>query len=422
MIRPAFIALIVSCTTAVQAAQAPPSAQQMWAMIQQQQTVIEGLSARLAEAERNAARSVQHARITEQRLDATADYVEQYVAESSPGKSSATSFGGYGEFHYNNLDADDSSNDLKEADFHRFVGFIGHDFTDSIRLFAEVELEHSLVKDTDDGSNDGEVELEQAFIEIDLSDNYYTRSGVFLIPVGILNITHEPDTFFGVERNDVENVIIPGTWWEGGASLGARYGNGLAWDVAVHTGLAVPTTGSNAFRIRSGRQKASKASADNLAYTVQLRYTGIPGLELAGTFQYQDDMSQISGDGLDEGRLISVHGVYSHGPFALRALWAGWDLDGDAVQAANADEQNGWYIEPSYRFDIARQAFGIYSRYEDVEAARDRDNFNQWELGLNYWPTDGVVFKFDLRDREHDRATENGRDFTGFDLGVGYSF
>jgi hypothetical protein len=384
--------------------------------------MIEGLSARLAEAERNAARSVQHARVTEQRLDATAEYVERYVAESSPDKASATSFGGYGEFHYNNLDADDSSQDLKEADFHRFVGFFGHDFTDSIRLFAEVELEHSVAKDTDDGSSDGEVELEQAFIEIDLSDNYYTRSGVFLVPVGILNITHEPDTFFGVERNDVENVIIPGTWWEGGASLGARYGNGLAWDVAVHTGLAVPTTGGNAFRIRSGRQKASKASAENLAYTAQLRYTGVPGLELAGTFQYQDDMSQISGDGLDEGQLISLHAVYSHGPFALRALWAGWDLDGDAVHAAGADEQSGWYVEPSYRFDVARHAFGIYTRYEDVEAARDRDNFSQWELGLNYWPTDGVVFKFDLRDREHDRATEGGRDFTGFDLGVGYSF
>jgi hypothetical protein len=420
--RPAFIALAFIFSNAVHGAEAPPSAQQMWALIQQQQTVIEGLSARLAEAERNAARSVQHARVTEQRLDATAEYVEQYVAESSPDKASATSFGGYGEFHYNNLDADDSSHDLKEADFHRFVGFIGHDFTDSIRLFAEVELEHSVAKDTDDGSSAGEVELEQAFIEIDLSDNYYTRSGVFLVPVGILNITHEPDTFFGVERNDVENVIIPGTWWEGGASLGARYANGLAWDVAVHTGLAVPTTGSNAFRIRSGRQKASKASAENLAYTAQLRYTGVPGLELAGTFQYQDDMSQISGDGLDEGQLISLHAVYSHGPFALRALWAGWDLDGDAVEAADADEQSGWYVEPSYRFDVARHAFGIYTRYEDVEAARDRDNFSQWALGLNYWPTDGVVFKFDLRDREHDRATEGGRDFTGFDLGVGYSF
>ena len=422
MIRTTLIALAISASAAVHAGEAPPSAAQMWALIQQQQVLIDGLSTRLAEAERTATRTAQDARVAEQRLDATADYLENYVADSRPSKPSSTTFGGYGELHYNNLDADDSSLDVKEADFHRFVGFIGHEFTDSIRLFAEVELEHSVVKDTDDGSNDGEVELEQAYLEINLSDNYYTRSGLFLVPVGILNITHEPDTFFGVERNDVENVIIPGTWWEGGASLGARYGNGLAWDVAVHTGLAVPTTGSNAFRIRSGRQKVSKASAENLAYTAQLRYTGIPGLELAGTFQYQDDMSQVSGDGLDEGQLISLHAVYSHGPFALRALWAGWDLDGDAVKAADADEQNGWYIEPSYRFELARHAFGIYSRYEDVEAARDRDNFSQWELGLNYWPTEGVVFKFDLRDREHDSSAESGRDFTGFDLGVGYSF
>ena len=369
MIRTTLIAIAISASAAVHAGEAPPSAAQMWALIQQQQVLIDGLSTRLAEAERTATRTAQDARVAEQRLDATADYLENYVADSRPSKPSSTTFGGYGELHYNNLDADDSSLDVKEADFHRFVGFIGHEFTDSIRLFAEVELEHSVVKDTDDGSSDGEVELEQAYLEINLSDNYYTRSGLFLVPVGILNITHEPDTFFGVERNDVENVIIPGTWWEGGASLGARYGNGLAWDVAVHTGLAVPTTGSNAFRIRSGRQKVSKASAENLAYTAQLRYTGIPGLELAGTFQYQDDMSQVSGDGLDEGQLISLHAVYSHGPFALRALWAGWDLDGDAVKAADADEQNGWYIEPSYRFELARHAFGIYSRYEDVEAA-----------------------------------------------------
>jgi hypothetical protein len=422
VIRTTLIALAISASAAVHAGEAPPSAAQMWALIQQQQVLIDGLSTRLAEAERIATRTAQDARVAEQRLDATADYLENYVADSRPSKPSSTTFGGYGELHYNNLDADDSSLDVKEADFHRFVGFIGHEFTDSIRLFAEVELEHSVVKDTDDGSNDGEVELEQAYLEINLSDNYYTRSGLFLVPVGILNITHEPDTFFGVERNDVENVIIPGTWWEGGASLGARYGNGLAWDVAVHTGLAVPTTGSNAFRIRSGRQKVSKASAENLAYNAQLRYPGSPGLEHAGTFQYQDDMSLVSGDGLDEGQLITLHAVYRIGPFALRALWAGWDLDGDAVKAADADEQNGWYIEPSYRFELARHAFGIYSRYEDVEAARDRDNFSQWELGLNYWPTEGVVFKFDLRDREHDSSAESGRDFTGFDLGVGYSF
>ena len=35
--------------------------------------------------------------------------------------------------------------------------------------------------------------------------------------------------------------------------------------------------------IRSGRQKVSKAKANDLAATARLKYTGIPGLELAVT-------------------------------------------------------------------------------------------------------------------------------------------
>ena len=42
------------------------------------------------------------------------------------------------------------------------------------------------------------------------------KAGLFLIPVGILNQTHEPDTFYGVERNNVEKNIIPTTCGEGG--------------------------------------------------------------------------------------------------------------------------------------------------------------------------------------------------------------
>ena len=89
------------------------------------------------------------------------------------------------------------------------------------------------------------------------------------------------------------------------------------------------------------------------------------------------------------------------------------------VEAADADTQTGWYIEPSYRLN---RNIGFYTRYEEVDAARDRDNFNQWELGLNWWPSENVVIKFDYRDRSHDLLSENGRDFSGIDLGVGYSF
>ncbi|TDJ22076.1 MAG: hypothetical protein E2O58_12705, partial [Gammaproteobacteria bacterium] len=83
MIRSACMVLVVSLTAAVHAGEAPPSADQMWALIQQQQVLIDGLSSRLAEAERISARTAQHARVTEQRLDATADYLESYLADST---------------------------------------------------------------------------------------------------------------------------------------------------------------------------------------------------------------------------------------------------------------------------------------------------------------------------------------------------
>jgi len=390
-----------------------PSPEEMWKIIQQQQKEIEALK-------KGQQAAVKQAADADEKAEAAVVAVEESAAGGSGGNwADRTTIGGYGELHYNNIDASDPANDNKEIDFHRFVLYFGHEFTDDIRLFSEFELEHALTKDTSDGSGSGEVELEQAYIEFDLQDNLQARGGVFLLPVGILNETHEPNTFYGVERNDVENIIVPSTWWAGGAGLSGQHANGISWDVAVHEGLEMPTSGSSAFRVRSGRQKTSKASAEDLAYSGRLRYTGIPGLELAASANYQSDASQMNGDGLDSGLLLEAHAVLEKGPFGLRALYAEWDFDGAAVAAADADKQHGWYIEPSFR---PFNSVGVYARYEDIEGARTQDRFDQWEVGVNYWPHEDVVLKADYRNREHDLASDAGRDFDAFDLGIGYQF
>lgn len=345
-------------------------------------------------------------------IDALAQIAD---AQSSTSPLNKVNWGGYGELHYNNLSADDSANDLKEVDFHRFVLFASYDFSDNIRFVSELELEHSLAGE---GAN-GEVELEQAYIEFDIGDSLIARGGLMLLPIGILNETHEPPTFYGVERNDVENIIVPTTWWGAAASITARLGAGLQWDVLVHEGLQVPTSGSSAFRIRSGRQKTSNANAKELAYTTRLRYTGVAGLELAASLQYQNDMSQVADDGLDEGLLYTAHASWTNGLFALRALYGAWDLAGDAVEAADADSQSGWYVEPSWK---PCWWLGLYTRYEDLDGARSQDEFSQWEVGANFYPHEQVVIKLDYRQREHDLSAESGRDFDGFDLGIGYQF
>ncbi len=390
---------------------AQPTIEELWEIIQKQQAEIEALKNQQQQTAKQAADA-----------DEKAEAAVVAVEDSGSGKGTSSSWadkttiGGYGELHYNNIN-NDGIDDKNEIDFHRFVLFFGHEFTDRLRLFSEVELEHAVSGDDENG----EVELEQAYIEYDIRDNLQTKGGLFLMPVGILNETHEPATFYGVERNDVENIIVPTTWWEAGAALNGYYDNGISWDLALTSGLAIPTTGDNAFVVRSGRQKVSEAIANDFAYTGRLKYTGIQGLELAGTLNYQSDASQEPGDGLGRGLLFETHAIYQNGPFQLRALYAGWDFDGSAVAAADADRQHGWYIEPSIR---PWQALGFYARYEDLDGARTRDKFKQWEIGANYWPHEDVVLKVDYRDRNVDHVDVDAKsvDFTAFDLGIGYQF
>jgi len=374
---------------------------------------LESMQQQIDELRQQLAQTQTQTNETDAKVEAVAEAFESTPLVEK--RASKTTIAGYGELHYNNLSAEDSSHDVDEVDFHRFVLFFGHEFNDKTRFYSEFELEHSLAGD----GKPGEVELEQAFIEFDLRPGLYAKAGLFLVPVGILNETHEPPTFYGVERNDVESIIVPSTWWEAGAGLNGRWGLSWNWDLALTSGLQMPTTGSNAFRVRGGRQKVAKALASDGAITGRVRYLGIPGLQAALTVQYQFDPSQAADDGLDDGTLVEAHVDYRNGGFGLRALYAHWDFSGDAVEAAGADKQSGWYVVPSYRLD---NGLGFYTRYEEVDAARDQDQFSQWELGLNWWPSDNVVIKFDYRDRSHDLPGSSGRDFNGIDLGLGYSF
>ena len=341
-------------------------------------------------------------------LNQLADAVENQPASS--GKK--VHIGGYGELHYNNWEFPDGSK-FREIDFHRFVLFFGYDFTDSIRFHSELELEHSLAGE---GKN-GEVELEQAYIEFDLTENMETKAGLFLIPVGILNETHEPTTFYGVERNPVENRIIPTTWWEGGAALTGRFGGtGLSYDLAFTSGL---DGGTN---IRGGRQKVSEATANDWAYTGRLKYTGMPGLELAGTAQYQSNMAQSLDPNIGAGVLLSTHLIWDISQFQVRALYANWDIDVSANAPADErakENQDGYYLEGSWKFIPST---GVFARYNvwDNGGIGDTEK-TQTQVGLNYWPHEGVVLKFDYQKQDHG-AVNAADEADGFNLGIGYAF
>ncbi|NNC89546.1 MAG: porin [Akkermansiaceae bacterium] len=317
-----------------------------------------------------------------------------------------TTLGGYGEMHLN-------LGDVEEIDFHRWVLFLNHRFNDRIKLYSELELEHSLAGE----GKAGEVELEQAYIEFALDHNLYAKAGLFLLPVGTLNETHEPDTFFGVERNPIEKEIIPTTWWEGGAGLSQVLDNGFSWDVAVHSGLDVPAMGSDAFRIRSGREKVSEAPAKEAAVTGRVRWSGTPGVDLSAFAQYQPDITQTTSPEDNSATLVGATAHLQRGGFGLRALAAQWSIDGAMPRALGVDDQYGYYVEPSYTVMLGNGSrVGVFGRYNYYHYAKGE--VMQYDAGINFWPIDQVVLKADWSHLE-----EKGKEAEDiFNLGVGYSF
>ena len=415
--RTILAASMLAVVSATQAA--TPSNEEIWQLLQQMQqqmTEVQQQNQQLKAENENLKDKVeateQMALETSEAVEAVAVATEEAVKNVSL-RGDKTTIGGYGELHYNNLNDQHGSADKDEVDFHRFVLFFGHEFTDNLRLFSELELEHSIASKSDSG----EIELEQAYLQYDINDQHRVAGGLFLTPVGIINETHEPNTFYGTERNPVEENIIPGTWWEAGVMFSGEIAEGFSYDVAATSGLN--TTSGSDYKVRSGRQKASKAEAEDFAYTGRIKWTGVPGLELAATMQYQEDITQSNDSTAGSATLFETHAVFQRGNFGLRALYATWDLDGSGPKSIGADEQTGWYVEPSFQI---KDNFGIFARYNEWDNAAGSSSdteYQQFDLGVNWWPHKDVVVKIDYQDQDAPAGTT---ELDGFNVGLGYQF
>ncbi|MGD8378123.1 MAG: porin [Gammaproteobacteria bacterium] len=316
---------------------------------------------------------------------------------SSPGD--ATHIGGYGELHFNHLDSGHT------VDLSRFVLFFGHDFSDRVSFASELEIEHAVASADDEG----EVEVEQAYVRFALNRDNALKAGLFLLPVGLLNETHEPPTFYGVNRNPVETFIIPTTWREAGVLWTSRQG---AWqyDLGLHTGFRADA----GFDIAEAHQEAQNAVANDPAATARVRYRGIAGLELAASLDYQGDLTQSTVNGSGPATLAEVHAVWRSGAWTFTGLYGDWSISGNAAAALDKDRQNGYYLEGSYRMN---RQFGVFGRYSEWDTGGFGDTaISQSQAGFNYWPVDNVVIKFDLQ-----KQGKAGSD-DGFNIGLGYMF
>jgi len=372
-----------------------PTQAEMWELIQEQQKQIKELTQKM--------------HTSDQKVEAVIEATEEI---SQSGFGSGTTIGGYGELHYNNLAGNGGANDKKEVDFHRFVLFFSHEFNNNLRFFSELEVEHSIAGD----GKVGGIELEQAYIEYDINDQHTAKAGVFLLPVGLMNETHEPAAFYGVERNNIEKNIVPATWWAAGLALNGKVTDGWSYDLAIHEGLN--TSAASSYKPRSGRQKSGKAVAEDLSFTGRVKWTGMQGLELGLSWNHQTNITQGSDNTAGSANLYETHLAYNKGPFALKALAARWDLEGRGPKSIGADKQEGWYIEPSYKMNESLGIFARYSEYDNAAGSSSLSEKAQLDLGANWWLSPEVVVKADYQFQNN----KDKKDQNGFNLGLGYQF
>lgn len=350
----------------------------------------------------------------DKKIEASANAIENKESNHlSFGKN--TSIGGYGELHMNQLwGKEDETSSKREIDFHRFVLFVEHRFTDNIKLFSEIEIEH-VVSSAEDK---GEVELEQAFIDFQYSNNHHVIAGMFLLPIGIINETHEPPTFYGVERNSVERYIIPATWWEAGVMFKGNITEQLSYDAAIHSGLN--TNASSNYDIREGRQEVMEAEARGFGLTTRISYKPLAGLDVNLALQYQTDLTQKSEPDSVSAFLINVNASYHYKGFGIKVLLADWEVSGDGAEAIGADRSFGYYIEPSYRINDKWGVFVRWSQYDTTAGSNGgKSSKSIANIGVNFWPHESIVIKLDFEDQYNEDELEERQ---GFNLGMGYQF
>ena len=381
--------------------------------------------------------------------------VQQAAAKPSPLDN--LSIFGYGEMGYARPVHDANAT---RADLSRAVFGFGYRFDDKTRFASEFEVEHA-VASADDA---GEFEVEQFYVEHQFNDRLGFKSGLFLMPFGLLNEHHEPTAYYGVYRNFVETLIIPSTWREGGVALFGNTSGGLDWSAGLTTGLnlsgwnflpetplygsALEMQTSDSAPFQTSHQELSFANAKNLAQYVSLNYRGMPGLLLGGAV-FTGSATPAAGAGSQRTTLWEGHARWTPGKWDLSALYAQGNISNTAqVNQRYPGTANpmpasfkGGYLQAAYnlwqsgeqrispfvraeRYDMGASYRGIAPGFAAPPSTPVTANGQTFAAprdtvlttGLNYSLTSNIVFKADYQWFRHNR------NFSRINVGMGLTF
>ena len=362
---------------------------------------------------------------------------------------SALSIGGYAELKakkhrgFKNF-ANGTNNDTRnrlETNVVRFVPYFGYKFNDWIVMNTEIEFEDGGAR-SDNGKNYKYAIVEFSYVDFMFDEKYNLRVGHVLTPFGNVNLNHEPVAFLTAERPLVETFVIPSTWHTNGALMFGSYK-----DFDYYAGVI---TSPNAGKFVEGRfiqqgRLGARQFTDDFSAVARLNYTGIPGIELGGSVLYgattvlAQDKPGSSINTLDADATLfmgEVHASYKENGWNVQALAAFGSL-GDDYENLNTTTStisgsvNGQYLTVGYdMLNTVNTEQKLYAVAEverldldadDETGTPDNYKFNEYTLGLAYFPDPKVVIKAEYNVKDYVEGSQLA-DEEAFTASLGYIF
>jgi hypothetical protein len=301
------------------------------------------------------------------------------------------------------------------------------------------------------GGRQPEVYIEFSYLDFLLSKGLNVRTGLMLMPMGLINEYHEPTVFHGVKRPDVETNVIPSTWRDIGVMAYGEFGK-LSYNAALVNGMRADRFSKGTW-IRDGRQQGAEINADVWGGIARVNFDVADDFSLGGAY-YRAKAGH--GKGKDQDPLPAVdekegtvslweaHAQYQVKGLQLKALYASGTLDGnDALRTAGVGKQaEGWYAEAAY--DIlpliksgSEMSLTPFVRYESYDTHKEvftgtRDPQQDKTVktaGIDFKPHSNVVLKADYQWRDTASTLPAGKG-TGLDenkinqinVGIGFIF
>jgi hypothetical protein len=304
--------------------------------------------------------------------------------------------------------------------------FFGHNFSDRLRFYSEFEVEHAIAS----AGDRGEAEIEQAYLDGLLDRRFNLRGGLINMPVGIVNVYHEPPMLNGVDRPAVDLFVVPTTWREAGIGFFGAICQGLRYQAYLVNGFNANGFTAEA-AIRAGHQEAQLARASDFGGVVRLDWEPRLGT-VVGASGYRATSGNDRTDtvGKVPVTLFEADARTRLGAFSARAQLAflfigdtaalNTAFRDEAIAAGNpapdpvASQSRGGYLEAGYDvLQLAQpgsaQSVTLFGRFDYVDTqasvlagftANPALRRTIYTLGLVYRPVLEIALKLDYRRHE----------------------